>query len=643
MNRKLTEKDREIIRGHLPSTIPHMPIEARNLAQRFSVEVWEKGGRNATSDALIELWTKLFESFNEIWLRNQSKHIFDKKNLVVPAPTGSGKTLCMRFYAAALADKQDKGMVIITKLKSEAEEAARQINEWSESNHRVAAAYYSNSEFTHNEKALQKCPILIITHEYFIRNHHPGSHNHVTYKQLMNHQKDIRTCVVVDESIELIKHIGINQELIDSTSKDIQIPFTDKSIEGFEDEYKLLSFLSNNYKRLFFDELPTSNFIHIDNARKTLITKLKQELKLSEQEAVELLKLEKTSNLTGKKDSAIGNIRYLLDDGLYLYKSGNKIEYRTSTLEIPSQSMVVLDATANVNKAYSHYKDIEVINLPKFKSYENVTIRLHNTKSGLGKNTLAGQTTAEDNTNLQAINIFFMDADNSAVFTFKDLKQDILKELPELDLDHFGNLIGVNTYKNKRHIVIYGIHYKPLYIHFDEQYQALGKEAFLEDNKKEANKLKYSGIAADIIQMINRGACRGIIDGNKAPEMTVELPMPNNKQLRETILSALEEEMPGVNIIEASGLLKVDCSDDKKTKKPVGKDTLFIDNIDTSLDRIKVSEVFSVIGATKKDKERISKNISNPKYRDSYLYLTLKEMGYSAVKDGQWHLIKDHN
>jgi len=617
-----------------------MPVDVRNLAKRFSIEVWEKGG-NTTSNELINLWEKIFASFNEVWLRNQAKDIFDKKNLVVPAPTGSGKTLCMRFYAAALADKQDKGMVIITKLKSEAEEAARQINKWSESQNRVASAYYSNSEFTHNEKALQKCPILIITHENFIRNHHPDSPNHATYKQLMKYQDGIRTCVVVDESIELIKHIGINQELIDNTSIDIQVPYTDKSKDGFEDEYRLLSFLSRNYKQLFFDELPKGNITHINNARKTLITKLEQELNLPEQEIVELLKLEKTSELIGKHNSTIGNISYLLDDGLYLYRSGKKIEYRTSTLEIPSQSMVVLDATANVNKAYNYYKDTEVVTLPKFKNYENVTIRLHSTKSGLGKSSLAGQATSEDKSNFQAINIFFMNKDSSAVFTFKDLKEDILKELPELELDHFGNLTGINTYKNKRHIIIYGMHYKPLCIYFDEQYQALGKEAFLEDNKKNTRELKYSGIAADIIQMINRGSCRGIIDGNKAPEMTVELPMPYNKNLRKTILSALEDEMPRVNIIEATTLLKVGHSDNKKTKKPIGKDSLFIDNIDTSLDRIKVSDVFGVINATKKDKERINRSIGNPKHRDSYLYLILKEMGYSAVKDGQWYLIKE--
>jgi len=638
MRQELNREDIERIIESLPSTIPHTPIEARKLAERFSTEVWEDYG-NTSSEALINLWTKLFESFNEVWLRNQSSDIFDKKNLVVPAPAGSGKTLCMRFYAAALADTQDKGMVIITKLISEAQEAAKQINEWSESEDTVAVAYYSDSIFTHNEGALKNYPVLIITHENFIRNHHSSSSNHSQYKQLMQFKDGTRTCVVVDESIELIQHIGINKDLIDNISKDIQEPYQNNSIKGLEDEYKLLSFLSGNYETLFFSKLPDSNITHIDNAKKILIAKLEQELGVSEKEIVELLKFKKSIKSISDKNSAIDNIKYLLGDGLYLYKSGVNIEYRTSTLEVPSQSMVVLDATANVNKAYSYYKDTEVINLPRFKSYENVTIRTHRTKSGLGKNSLAGQTFTEDKTNLQAINIFFMSTENCAVFTFKDLKSDISEVLPELELDHFGNLTGVNNYKDKEHIIIYGMHYKPNSVYFDEQYQALGLEAFSSINKEKTKEIKYYGIAADIIQMINRGGCRGIIDGNQAPRMTVDLPLPDQEPLRKIIISQITIEMSGVNVIEATDLLKVKY-DDKKTKKDVGKDTLFIDNIDISKDRIKVSKVFVTIGATKKDKERIIRDIGNPKYRDSYLYLTLKNMNYIAIKDGHWYLVK---
>jgi hypothetical protein len=250
-----------------------------------------------------------------------------------------------------------------------------------------------------------------------------------------------------------------------------------------------------------------------------------------------------------------------------------------------------------------------------------------------------GEILSEDKTNTQATNIFFMSTENCAVFTFKDLKRDISEVLPELELDHYGNLTGVNNYKDKEHIIIYGMHYKPNSVYFDEQYQAIGLEAFSSINKEKTKEIKYYGIAADIIQMINRGSCRGIIDGNQAPPMTVDLPLPDQEPLRKIIISQITIEMSGVNVIEATDLLKVKY-DDKKTKKAVGKDTLFINNIDISKDRVKVSDIFVTIVATKKDKERIIRDIGNPKYRDSYLYLTLKNMNYSAIKDGHWYLVK---
>ena len=58
MQKKLSAGDIERIKGYLPSTVSHMPIEARKLAERFALEVWENGG-NASSEALINLWTKL--------------------------------------------------------------------------------------------------------------------------------------------------------------------------------------------------------------------------------------------------------------------------------------------------------------------------------------------------------------------------------------------------------------------------------------------------------------------------------------------------------------------------------------------------------------------------------------------------------
>ena len=640
MSNNLTERNKAAIHNKISDAISHTPIETRELAERFSSEVWEKFG-NSTSESLINLWAKVFESFNEVWLRNQSSHIFDKKNIIIPAPTGSGKSLCMRFYAAAIANNKERGMMIITKLISEADEAVNQINQWSESTDTVAVAYHSESSYQHNEVMLKDFPILIITHENFIRNHHPKSANHSRYKKLAQFKDGERTCIVVDESIELIKHIGVSKDLIDSLSNKMREPYADKPRAGLEDEYRLLSFLSNNYNNLFL-EGDTANrmFTLVGDNKEKLLDRLTEELQLPRNEVIGLFKLKKTLRLTGNNIKNIDHIQFLLDDGLYLYKSGKKIEYRTSSLEMPSKSMVVLDATANVNKAYDYYEDTDVIALPKVKTYENVTIMTHKTKSGLGKNALVGQTLKEDQTNINSINLFFMDkGKESVIFTFKDFKEELYED--GIDIDHFGNLTGVNKYKDKEHIIVYGMHYKPRYVDFDEQYQSLGPRVYLDDDKKSLIELRNSKIAADIIQMINRGRCRGIADTNKAPDMIVDLPLPKDKNLREVIINAIRKEMPGVNITEAKSLLTVDYPS-IKTKKAVGKDKLFIGNIDVEEQRIKVSDIYRTINATKKDKERIAKHLGKSEYRDSYLRREISSLGFSAVKDGQWYLVKDH-
>ena len=48
MRQELNREDVERIIESLPSTIPHTPIEARKLAERFSTEVWEEYGNTSS-------------------------------------------------------------------------------------------------------------------------------------------------------------------------------------------------------------------------------------------------------------------------------------------------------------------------------------------------------------------------------------------------------------------------------------------------------------------------------------------------------------------------------------------------------------------------------------------------------------------
>ena len=74
-----------------------LPIP-RQLALSFSKQ-WEDFG-NTSSPALIELWTIIFQTFNDCIERNVNGS--EREYSVIPAVTGSGKTLCYQWYAVRI-------------------------------------------------------------------------------------------------------------------------------------------------------------------------------------------------------------------------------------------------------------------------------------------------------------------------------------------------------------------------------------------------------------------------------------------------------------------------------------------------------------------------------------------------------------
>jgi len=634
------------------------PLDAKLLASKFS-DVWtSEDYNNSTSDRLIDLWEILFECINESYQRNTSNQ--DKRYMVVPAPTGSGKTQCFRFYAAELAKKEfDKGkrpgMLIVTTFISEINEAVEQINTLAGS--KVAAAYHSKSPFKteQEERLLNDYQIVIISQEYYIRNHYLNAVNSDVYQQVATYKDRLRPIIVVDESIELIKHIGIDRSTIDSIKNNIA-PLYESGNSELKDEYQLIKYIHRHFDNLFGDE-PSKDKVRLVVDKEKLLSALSKELTLPIDRIKQLFKLaqfvemlkgnqlyqiNKAVTSSGKKDllEDVVDFHHLLDDSLYIYQNKGTVTYRTSTLELPEQSLVVLDATANVDVFYEDFPYTYKYPVPPVKTYEQVNIKLIETNSKLGKTTL------RKNSKLHWDNIFFhlhdsgMDGDNTVVFVQKDL----LKALGEdrYKIDNFGNLVGVNQYKDCTNIIIYGIHYKPDFVYYDNLHQSTkgkGNDIFNKDSKDKIIELKYSNIAAEIIQAINRGCCRGIVDG-KAPKMSVQLLLPNNKKLSKVIIDSIESEMNGVKLTRVKYPLEFDIKEDE-TKPATGKDIVLMNCIDTSLDNIKLSDLYKQAGIKgKRVKERMTRNLTKTDFNDTYLAVEVNKLGYKVKKNGQWYLIK---
>ncbi|MCH9645580.1 MAG: DEAD/DEAH box helicase family protein [Proteobacteria bacterium] len=596
------------------------------LAQSFSLQ-WEAYG-NTSSPELIDQWTTIFKTLNDSCLKNINNS--EVEYSVIPAVTGSGKTQCAQWYAAKLSRqfKNGPGMLIVTRLNKEADKLANQINEWSGDNE-AAVAYNTDSKVRRyrNESQLEQCQTVIISHEYFIRHHHLKSSSSGIYKQVMSYKGNDRPIIIIDESIELVRSVQVTKGQLNKIGAAL---YPNRST--LVNEFGLVGYLEDNFENLFGDV--ASREIIGDKSK--LIKSLAKHLGIDLTEVVKLFDMKgavKTVKDDWKLVGWMNELKQLLNDSLYKYTSGKTTAYNASSLELPNRSLIVLDATARVNKVYKYLPKAKLIELPTVKDYSNVTVEMKcsDSRSGLGKSGMVDKNDADLHT-LHLGNIareVMMDEfsqDEFAVFTFKDL----CKHSEEKYLYNFGSLNGINDHQDCLHIVIYGIYYRPALIYLDSLYQFRNKDS--KALKEDVSTFKYHHIAADIVQMINRGRCRKIEDG-KAPEMKVTLMMGNNKTLNSIIESALRSEMPGVSIEELdSGHMMSFTKPSKGYTGNINKsDQLFLDCIDTNQDRIKVSDIHKCAQSTDKEKKGINGRIKNDKKFISY---KLEELGYEITKEG---------
>jgi hypothetical protein len=358
-------------------------------------------------------------------------------------------------------------------------------------------------------------------------------------------------------------------------------------------------------------------------------------------QAIQGKQLDSFDLITPKQKTKLINyaktLKHLLDDSLYWY---NSQKYVSTELEKPIVSTVLFDATANINEYYSTLDYATIVQpLPKVKRYDNVVLNYVELDVGLGGDSIDNNLNSHfNNLTLLYRNIALKNFDDQiVVFTKKTLRQYCEKlEIPS-DIDHFGNLVGVNHYKDDNHILIYGIPYKPDSLHYNNLYQAFGEGAFDIDAGGLISDLTHTNISSDIVQAINRGKCRNVIDG-QAPETHIYLTLAKrDEQLNQRVLKDIKASMAGINIKSWD----VDLSEIKsKTKLTVNVkfDQLLDDVRNGKEDKIKLSNLPGYSLLTDKERVTAVKHLRN---KEHPMYAKIKGYGYSCTQSGQHYLIRN--
>jgi hypothetical protein len=332
----------------------------------------------------------------------------------------------------------------------------------------------------------------------------------------------------------------------------------------------------------------------------------------------------------------------------YLDPRTEMAQFRTArSTQLNNSTSVILDATSSINHYYNLQSDVDMCRLisDKVRSYQNVTLYVSK-KQATGKVDLCGTNIkeyAEAIINKVTNDNTFQDT-KVAIFTHKCLEEKIdskyKSELEDIQIGHFGNLTGLNTYKDCNVLYIFGLPYKPATVYTDlHALSDRGLECFEDTDEvnKERIKLENTLVTADVIQMINRVSCRNVIDSEgNCPNTTVHMLLPNNAGLSKTILDSIQKEMPGIDIKPWDFVLKTSKKPGKKSKY----DEDFLKELPKDYNEsIPFSIIADKLDMRKKVRETFRGRLQDD---DDSLSIMLKNASVAFVKKGKsWMLTKE--
>jgi len=472
----------------------------------------------------------------------------DERASVVGLETGQGKSSLIAIVLAELykLDRPRCGSIVLVQYQNQCDSLCDRINRIAGTD--IAAAYHSKSRL--NRKQLLKYPMLAMTHQRFLSgienlNSYACWIDSDSFHKLSNSPVEHRRHrLIIDESINKIDLLSINN----NTLLLLDVFFQNQQNKS---DFKMWQRISNEIREmLVLPVLPSEKNV-------TEIVKLSEEIP---KRLIDVVLFGTKSSDKKNTQRAFKSILNLANDGGILKTSTNP-EFRkiqtASYINIfsPLFTSVILDGTCRTNETYNNEKYFHIVDIPRTKTFENVTVHVENkttgSRSSIGRNdSLVTRTIDFINQNLTNKDVLLICHKNTR-FRFSELPENV-------DITHWGAFSGSNEFNKKDCIVYCGVP------HMDETYYVYlfhifsGDRDFNRDRTykpsgsadpvvrfiKEPNyeRMRQSWMATEIIQSINRGICR-----NHNSKVKMHAFLPYNDL---SVLKRIEEEMPGVVVVK---------------------------------------------------------------------------------------------
>lgn len=532
-------------------------------------EQWTTQYHNIPSVPLCELWATMANTYEEA-IRDTASGAKPRWRILWP-PTGSGKTLGAKVYAALQAEQNASsgkpvGILIVTRLIAQAEEMVSAINALA--GRQVAIADHSGHRAYPEQ--LHGSDVLVITHQAYVNatqtltNARDGK-----WARLTHWKGGKRLLTIVDEA--LCNVIEESQVKLDNLARAVgYIPHElrathAREVEALEGLYVALGHhagLSEGFGGgacMAWYEGETAEPLDMSALRADM-------LKLPYDQYVGKADENDRQRIAAQVDKTVASAEAVLDQHAYFALKGTQPTLNSSALLVPldAPGPVVLDATAREDFIYKLMEDrAYIIPTPSgVRDYGNVTMHVAYTSGGVGK----GAMVEKAKTRFPRLIADLTERLGPERSVFFCVHKAVEHEVPEHDklpfaktaTAHWGAVDGSNEYAACDTAVIFGLPYRdavtwPTNVFF--ALQGVQGDDWLDNpswkghgNLREL--MVRRQLSASVIQAVNRICCRHVTDDRGGcPKADIFIVLPSGERGHD-ILAAIRREMPGLRVVD---------------------------------------------------------------------------------------------
>ncbi|WP_114011592.1 hypothetical protein [Cohaesibacter intestini] len=521
---------------------------------------WTETLGNASNQPLRDLWRHMCVIFNH-QIDNFGKPEGQRLKVLQP-PTGKSQGLAV--YCSCLTDDNHPGVLIVVRLKEQADDAAKDINKLA--GKQVALARHSDTSVTPEE--LEQAPVAIITHSAYGNGLDAiarGEPNQSAWNLFHKFGSGSRRLVVIDEALDLLEESSVSLKEVRHLRAEVSTATTPEAKAGvqtldqFIDSYeKLTTTYPDGRERMVSREELTA----LDPDTLIPLRKLLRSQRLDRSLAHREDRKE-NARLISIYSETLKAVQEIITHWRIFALNHDQYCLSTGKLILPEDNIgaVILDATAKENVLYSLLPDRvdPPEDLPtNARSYQNVTLNVSMGHS-VGKRKLTMGAKEEVANLVQSMLDAGLKDKKVLVCCHQNVEPFILQyrdNFDDLAVTHWGAIDGKNEWSHYDTVVIFGLQYRPNQhtAHLYSATQGPQTTAWLQgeedrrfgDHADIRHAITVGYMSTNIIQAINRVRCRRVIDGqgNCAPT-DVYILLPSDKTGK-GILKCIKDHMPNI-------------------------------------------------------------------------------------------------